>query len=413
MEEKNKKETSNETEEELRKRLKEELKAEILSELEEEKKEKSSKSEEVKKENKEKKNPEKHTSSTASKVHFDSYNDNELKTINAMNRKDRNLQKKDSMKEKTMVEKRTSDSVEEEPVSKGSIVIMLVSLAVIAITIFLFPHAYRYFLSISKKNDVPESSNSNSSSNGPVYEKITVDSKELSTFTYPIMRNSQYEKSSYYEKSSLTMSDFSNNDILYNAFVHVYTGSIAPYEGSYSGNACITNDTKKTINSRYLEARIDNLFSTNTKYEHATFTVPSTNKDTEYVGTWVYNPKTKMYVYYGDCTGVKPTNTLYYDLKYIYEANGTSNNTIIDVTYYMGFAEVNNSNKQYTIYSDALMTDVLTTGTLSTSDYEKELNEIFKNYLGNTHAAKSYKYTFSSRNCSYQDYCFEKGEWVK
>ena len=79
----------------------------------------------------------------------------------------------------------------------------------------------------------------------------------------------------------------------------------------------------------------------------------------------------------------------------------------------MGFAEVNATTKNYTIYSDASMSDVLTTGTLTKDNYESELEEVFNAYLQTNHSAKSYKYTFSSLNCSYQDYCFEKGEWVK
>ncbi len=411
MEEKNKKESVNETEEELRKKLKAELMAEILEELEEEKKTKKELKEE-KIENTPLKHP---VNSPGSKVHFDSYNSNEVETINDMNRKDRNLNKKESVKEKLELNesKRENKKEEEEPKAQGSVVVMLVALSIIAITIFLFPHAYRYFSKASTKPDKIDSSSNSSSNEEPVYEEITVNSKELTTFTYPIMRNSQYEKASYYQRESLTMSDFSNNDILYNAFIHVYSGSIGPYNGAYNGNYCGTASTRKTVNSKYLEARIENLFSRNTKYEHASFKVPSTNKDTPYVGTWIYNPETKMYIYYGDCEGVTPSNILYYDLKRAYDAKGSSNNTVIEVNYYMGFAEVNNTTKEYTIYSDAEMTEVLTTGMLTTNNYSQELDEVFGKYLEGSKSAKSYKYTFSSNNCSFQDYCFEKGEWLK
>ena len=414
MEEKNKKESVSETEEELRKKLKAELMAEILEELEEEKK-KGSKRKEDKEEN-EKVAPLKHpVNSPGSKVHFDSYNGNELETINDMNRKDRNLKKKESIKEKLELNESEKEikKKDEETKPQGSIVVMLVALAIIAVTIFSFPHAYRYFSNASAKPDKIVPPSNSSSNEEPVYEEITVNSKELSTFTYPIMRNSQYDKASYYQRDSRTMSDFSNNDILYNAFIHVYSGSIGPYKGAYNGNYCGTAATKKTVNSKYLEARIENLFSRNTKYEHSTFIVPSTNKDTPYVGTWSYDSQTKMYIYYGDCTGVTPSNLLYYDLKRVYDAEGNSNNTVIEVMYYMGFAEVDNTTKVYKIYSDAEMTEVLTTGTLTTNNYSQELDGIFGNYLESSKNVKSYKYTFSSNNCSFQDYCFEKGEWLK
>lgn len=399
MEEKNKKEEV--TEEELRRKLKEELRAELLEELRSEE-EKSS----TDVEKKPLKNP---VNSSSEKVHFENYNSNELETINAMHRKEREMKKSilESKKEKGVTSK--EQAVAENTDSKGSPIVIIVALIIAAASVFLFPKAYRFFSKITTKPEKIETSNS-STNEEPVYEKITTDSKVLTTFTYPIMRNSQYEKNSYYQKESITMSEFSNNDILYNAFIHVYSGSIGPYKGGYAGTYCGTANTKKEVNSKYLEARIDNLFSRNTKYTHATFRVPSTNKDTPYVGTWVYNAKTKKYIYYGDCEGVTPSNIMYYDLKSISKANGNANNTVIDVTYYMGFAEVNVSNKNYTIYSDANMTSALTTGTLTSTDYEQELNAIFNNYLSN---ARSYKYTFSSNNCSFQDYCFEKGEWLK
>lgn len=407
MEEKNKAEKNHESEEELRKKLKEELRAELLEELKEEKKEKDKKSEDISP----LKNP---AISSSSKVHFDDYNSKELENINDMHRKERDLieKKKLTTKKVSNEKKENVDSEAKAPKQQGSIAVMIVALILIVITIFLFPHVYRFF---SQKNTKPDKliESNNSSNEGPVYEKITVNSEVLKTFTYPIMRNSQYEKTSYYQKENITMSDFSNNDILYNAFIHVYTGSIGPYNGAYNENYCGTDKTRKSVNPKYLDARIENLFSRNTKYKHATFKVPSTNKDTAYVGTWVYDSKNNIYVYYGDCEGVRPTNTLYYDLKQIYEANGKSNNTVIDVSYYMGFAEVNATTKNYTIYSDASMSDVLTTGTLTKDNYESELEEVFNAYLQTNHSAKSYKYTFSSLNCSYQDYCFEKGEWVK
>ncbi len=340
------------------------------------------------------------------KVHFDSYNSKELESVNEMNRKDRKMKEKKDLTSKSV----HLPQAEDEGSSKSSLIIMGVSAVILAVVIFFFPTIHRFIEDkmIRGEKLTPATNNQEEE---PKYEKITVNSKVLNNFTYPIMRNSEYTKSSYYQKDSITMSEFSNNDILYNAFVHVYTGSLAPYNGQYIGTYC-GNGTKKMVNEKYLTARIENSYSRKTNYKHATFVVPSTNKDTKYVGTWYYDAKLKAYIYYGDCNPIQPTSVLYYDLKNMYDAEGNSNNTVIDVLYHLAFAEVNSVSKQYKIYSDAMMTNVISSGTLMTNDYEKELNQIF-NDLSKDSQVKSYKYTFSTKDCSYQDYCFEKGEWIK
>lgn len=385
-----------ETEEELKKRLKEEIMAELLEEMKAEKKESKKEKEET---------PKKLSPLPESKVHFDSYNSKELESVNEMNRKERTMKPKKDVPKKVHI-----PQAEEETSSKSSIVLLVVSAVVIAVTIFCFPAIGRFIDNVTvKREKIPKTTNSNS--NEPTYEKITVDSKVLSNFTYPIMRNSEYSKTSYYQKDSITMSEFSNNDILYNAFVHVYTGSIATYNGSYGANYC-GKGIRKMVNEKYLTARIENSYSRKTNYKHATFVVPSTNKDTQFVGTWYYDSKLKAYIYYGDCNPIEPTNILYYDLTDMYDANGNSNNTVIDVSYHIAFAEVNASSRQYKIYNDASMTNVISSGELTTNDYEKELNQIFKD-LSKDSQVKSYKYTFSTADCAYQDYCFEKGEWIE
>ncbi len=388
-----------ETEEELKKRLKEEIMAELLEEM---KKEKTDKKEVATKNKEAKLSPLPET-----KVHFDSYNSKELESVNEMNRKDRKMKEKKDLSSRTM----HLPQAEDEGSSKSSLIIMGISAVFLAVVIFFFPSIHRFIEDkmIRREKVTPTTNNQEEE---PKYEKITVNSKVLENFTYPIMRNSEYTKASYYQKDSITMSEFSNNDILYNAFVHVYTGSLAPYNGQYISTYCGTPATRKMVNEKYLMARIENSYSRKTNYKHATFVVPSTNKDTQYVGTWYYDAKLKAYVYYGDCNPIKPTNILYYDLKNMYDAEGNSNNTVIDVSYHVAFAEVNGATKQYKIYSDAMMSNVISSGTLTTTDYEKELNQIFKD-LSKDNQVKSYKYTFSTKDCAYQDYCFEKGEWMK
>lgn len=391
-----------ETEEELKKRLKEEIMAELLEEM------KSEKSSDPKKEKDSSISSSKKLSPLPeSKVHFDSYNSKELESVNEMNRKDRKMKGKDLTPKKVHLPQASEDQTD----SKSTTIILGLSVVILAVVIFFFPSIHRFLENLTIKGEkVAPVTNTND--NEPKYEKITVNSKVLETFTYPIMRNSVYAKNSYYQKDTITMSEFSNNDILYNAFIHVYTGSLAPYEGQYIATYCGTGATRKMVNEKYLTARIENSYSRKTNYKHATFVVPSTNKDTQYVGTWYYDAKNKAYIYYGDCNPIQPTDTLYYDLKNIEDASGNSNNTVIEVTYHIAFAEVTNSSRQYKIYSDATMTNVISSGTLTTNDYERELNQIFKD-LSKESQVKSYKYTFSTADCAYQDYCFEKGEWIK
>lgn len=243
-------------------------------------------------------------------------------------------------------------------------------------------------------------------------EEITLNSEEVQELTYPIMRNNPYTKKTYYSKKIFNVGDFSNNDLLYNTFIHIYTGNIGKYEGGYNGEACVTADTKKELNANYIEARMANLFTKSVDYEHQSFKVPSTNQDTDYVGVWRYNEKTHKYVYYGNCEPLTASNTRYYDLKVAYDAKGLEKNTVVEVYYHVGFAVVNANNKTYTIYADANLTEKLLTGTLTTNNFEGELQTVFENYIKDGKEAGKYKYKFSTRDCAYQDYCFESGEWI-
>ena len=75
------------------------------------------------------------------------------------------------------------------------------------------------------------------------------------------------------------------------------------------------------------------------------------------------------------------------------------------VYYYVGFAKVVDNN--YTIYSDANMTNELTKGTFTTLE---DLNTVFKNI--NKENKKIYKYTFKNTLCSYNEYCLYEGKWI-
>lgn len=435
------KEKVDETEEELKKRLKAEIMEELLDEIKKEAKEEVK--EELKKEMKQDVDQEKvhqiveeerkkqaskksedeeytfdHEEALAHapapivkpKIKFDNYNDQGIEDINEINRKDRSLPHQKHEEKKFQLPKS-----EEEGVSKSTIIILIVSFIVIVFAIFKGTDIYRYFQDRGRSSTYKPTNTNTNSNDQPELEKITLGSQVLTTFTYPIMRNSQYQKATYYEKNNITMSDLSNNDILYNAFLNVPEIFYADYAGKYTnGKYCSDNEHKKTVNAAYIDARINNLYTRDTEYKHATFVVPSTNTKTSYVGTWVYDAKNNQYIYYGNCSGSEKGATLYYDVKSAYQADGLENNTVIEVRYYVAFAQVNVTNKQYTIYSDSAMTSVLTSGTLTSSNYQKELDDLFAAYVSaNKDTSRKYKYTFSTANCSYQDYCFAKGEWIE
>ncbi len=405
MEEQEKKEIAKEeTEEELKARLKKEIMEELRQEMKQEEKTSPSISETLSE--KEDKGPT--VASNSSKVSFQDYNDKGIDEVNELNRKDRTLKKKGDLGEKFELPK-----AEDEGGSKVTIAILVIAAILMVACIFFYPKLYNLMIQRKGKTQ-SDSSETNSTSNEQKYEEITINSEVLSKFTYPIMRNTPYEKVSYYQRPTITMSEFSNNDILYNAFLDVYSGNYAPYTEKYNGTYCGTDSQKKMFNAKYIDARIDNLFSKKTTYKHADFTVPSTNTETEYVGTWKYDSKQNRYIYYGDCGDTSSGNVLYYDLMKISNAHGNKNNTVIEVSYDMAFAQVNRKDKSYTLYSDAQMSHVLTTGTLTTNNFKTELQTIFEEYLkSGKDNIQDYRYTFSTNNCSYQDYCFEKGEWVE
>lgn len=375
-----------ETEEEMKRRLKKELMAEILDEIKEEK------------------------------------GLTELEEIIEDDEEEEIVEEKPKLREEKKEEEVPEKKVKKEPLppqdpkeAKASLILAVVCFAIIGIGIFFFSNIYDFIqdLTMRPPKEDPVISNKNPE---PIYEEITLKSEVVGTFTYPIMRNSQYSADTYYKRDSITMSDFSNNDILYNAFIHVYIGNLEDYKGGYIETYCGTDATKKAFKARYIELRMDNLFSKNTKFTHGSFTVPSNNLITTdigktYAGKWNYDSINDRYIYYGNCAGTPSGGTEYYDLLSAYQATGKQKNTVIEVSYYIGFAKVNSATKEYSIYSDVAMTHLIDSGTLTTGNHMNELNNKFAQLPSNN--LSKYKYTFSSNECSYKDYCFEKGEWLK
>lgn len=232
--------------------------------------------------------------------------------------------------------------------------------------------------------------------------EITQDSEFIKNLVYPIMRNDIYEKTSFYQKIKFTTSDFSNNDILYNAFLDMYDG----YLVNHSNVGC-TSESKE-FDAKYLMSRIKNIIGRNVNYTNETFMVPNVIEDMKYVGTWQYNIASDSYIYYGDCNP-KKSNIIYLDLLHLESIETSEDNSSIYLYYNIAFASIedNGINYNYTIYSDADMSSSLLNGIISNKE---EINLIFDSLDKNL--LRKYKYTFKKGLCTYDNYCFSQGEWV-
>ena len=227
-------------------------------------------------------------------------------------------------------------------------------------------------------------------------EDKVIDEDVLETIHYPIMRNSIYDSNTYYSLDVFKISNMSNNDILYNAFMDIYEGNISPYNLS-------RNCTKvsKQFNQDYIELRIKNVLGKNINYTLESFYVPE-DANSNYKGTWSYDRINSRFIYDGLCNS-KATNTKYYNLEELIKSE--YDNDDIVVYYYVGFAKVVDNN--YIIYKDANMTQELSSGIFTDLD---DLNNRFKSV--NKENKKIYKYTFKNTLCSYNEYCLYEGKWI-
>lgn len=228
-----------------------------------------------------------------------------------------------------------------------------------------------------------------------IEQKKEVDKDVLDSLYFPIMRNSKYESNTYYSLDTFKVSNMSNQDILYNAFMHIE--EIVMDSNGVKGT-CTT--LSKQFDSKYLNLRIKNVLGKNVKYTLSNFYVPE-DSNSNYKGDWTYDSVNSRYVYNGICS-TKTTNTAYYNLEQFIKAEYNKNDII--VYYYVGFAKI--EGESYTIYSDAKMTNVLSSGK-GTID---QVNELFEQM--NNKDKKIYKYTFKNSLCSYNDYCLYEGKWI-
>lgn len=266
---------------------------------------------------------------------------------------------------------------------------LIIIFAVMLIAVFFLPKIYD-FIETLKMPKVESLDNENKE------EVKKIDSELLSDLHYPIMRNSIYDKNTYYSLEKFQISDMSNNDILYNAFLDIHEG----YMTSLNSKQECTNNSME-FDKKYIELRIKNILGKNIDYTLDSFYVPE-DSNSNYTGEWIYNSNNSTFIYKGLCKSLK-SNTTYYDLKQMIKAEYNKND--IYVYYYIGFAKVEGNN--YTIYSDVQMTNELKSGTISDV---KELDDIFKDI--NDKDKKIYRYIFKNNICSYNDYCVFEGEWI-
>ena len=178
---------------------------------------------------------------------------------------------------------------------------IIILFVIILILVFLMPKIYEFIE--NEKLPQLEKTETNQEKENKIVDEETLDS-----IHYPIMRNSVYDINTYYSLDTFKISDMSNNDILYNAFMDIYEGNII---NSNIKGSCTT--ISKEFNKDYMELRIKNILGKDINYTLDTFYVPEDN-NSNYTGTWNYDSVNSRFIYNGLCQS-KSTNTKYYNLE--------------------------------------------------------------------------------------------------
>lgn len=273
---------------------------------------------------------------------------------------------------------------------KNNSLIIILLLIIVVFVVFLFP----IFNNFIENRKLPKVENTEIKEKEEI-KKITED--DISNYHKPYMRNGIYSSNTYYSLDKFTISDMSNNDKLYNAFLSITDPSVVLTSIGKKGCASESKKLDKSI----MELRINNSLGKNVSYSLEEFKIPE-GVSSDYVGDWKYDSKTNSFIYYGLCKSTS-NSIKYYDLEQFIKARYDNRDAI--VYYYVGFAKVDGNN--YYIYSDPNMKNEIKKGTISNIN---ELNELY-NKIDNKDK-KIYKYTFKNTLCSYNEYCLYKGEWV-
>lgn len=283
---------------------------------------------------------------------------------------------------------------------KKNLIILFIAFILIGLLIVFMPQIYNKM----QEYDTPkvEKPKNVSKAENEELEEITMDSDVVLNLTYPIMRNDKYSLDSYYQLSKFSVNDLSNNDILSIAFLDMYEGYLVNHESV----GCANNS--KEFASSYLSSRIKNVIGRDIDYTNEDFTVPNIDNDTEYTGMWKYSATTDSYIYYGDCNE-KNSNTIYYDLNTLEKLEAVNENNVLYLYHKVGFAKIINNgfDYSYTIYSDTNMENEIDSGKIDNID---DINNIYKNL--DKESFNTYKFTFKKGLCTYDNYCFYKGEWI-
>ena len=277
----------------------------------------------------------------------------------------------------------------EKKSEKNNSLFIIILFAVILVLVLFLPKIYD-FIETEKLPEVEKTEAKEETKN------TNVDEETLESIHFPIMRNSVYDINTYYSLDTFSISNMSNNDILYNAFMDIYEGNMT---SSNITGSCTS--ISRQFNVDYLELRIKNILGKNVKYNLESFYVPE-DSSSNYKGTWVYDSSYSRFVYNGLCSS-KATNTKYYNLEELISAKYEDSDIVVN--YYVGFAKIVGNN--YVIYSDANMTKEIHSGTFTSLE---DLNNIFKSI--NKNNKKAYKYTFKNTLCSYNEYCLYECKWV-
>lgn len=264
-------------------------------------------------------------------------------------------------------------------IKKGKIILIIVCILIVIVGIISMPYIYKKI----NTGSVNISDNTKKEKKDKE-DNITKDSDIISTLVYPIMHNDVAVMDNYYKNEKISVTDFSNNDILYNAFLNIYSGYI-------------NNTEPISFDSNYLISRIENIFGPKTGYNLVDFTVPS-GSFSDYIGTFSYNADTKTYTFNKIDSN---TNTIYYDVKSIYDAS-SPNEDVITTSFDVAFIKIENN--MYTLYKDYNYTEEISSGEF------KDMKSI-ENMLS-TLETKKYQYTFRKDTCNYDSYCFTEGKWI-
>ena len=272
---------------------------------------------------------------------------------------------------------------------KNNSLFLIILFTILIIIVLFLPTIYN-FIEEQKlpKVEAPE--------NNEKEQSKEIDEDVLETIHYPIMRNSIYDFNTYYSLDKFTISDMSNNDILYNAFIDMYEGNIV---SSNVKGSCTT--LAKEFNKDFIELRINNILGKNINYTLDNFYVPE-DSESNYKGTWTYDSYSSKFIYNGLCES-KINDTKYYNLEQLIKLEYENDDIV--AYYYVGFAKV--IGDSYIIYSDADMAQELSNGIFTTIE---DLNSVF-NGLDKDNK-KIYKYTFKNTLCSYNEYCLYEGKWI-